>query len=368
MSELIKFKALLSLIFLVMISGCSFAQSNKEFKSFPRIEQLRHSRVEIRELISPSSIHLINDTIILVDKNLEHAIHFYNVSNWSSIGSYGKRGKGPAEVEKPKFHGQFTEENGETYLWFSDIRSFKLFKVSLTKMINDIDSEPEISYRIPPELALSYKEIYAVSDTEFVGTVAGEQLGGRFFHIDMKKKTADWMPNFPKQNLKVPEHKIGYLYSSAAAFNRKTNQIASGMYLFDRIDIVNVLEEKVLTIFQEGNSEIKEVDLRDDSRLFPLKTEFYYTRAYSTENYIYLLYANNTEQQIAESRKSPTELHVFDWDGNPIYKGQLDMHSLGSFFVDEKTRKLYAINYQPEDDDDMIVSFTLSKFVNEKRK
>lgn len=376
-------RAVWFLTFITILHGCGYGQKKeiKTFNSFPITEDLEHVKVEVKEPLTPSSIYLLDTLVVLIDRNLDHAIHFYNISNWSSIAKYGKRGNGPAEMRKPKFHGQFIRENDEVYLWFSDFQSYKLKKMNLKEMINNINAEPIISHKLPPELALTYKEIYAIGDNEFIGTVEGDVIGfsggkkaGRFFRLEMDKKNIEWMPNFPKQKLKVPQDKIGYLYSSTSTFNDRTKQIASAMMLYDRIDIVDVMRDEVLTVVQEDKVKLKEVDLRDDNRLFPLETRFYYSLAYSTDRYVYLLYSNTSEKQSVEfsQGKQPNvpklQLHVFDWNGTPIYRGQLDKWALGSFFVDEKSWKLYAINNQPENEDDMIISYSLAKLGNEKGK
>ena len=62
------------------------------------------------------------------------------------------------------------------------------------------------------------------------------------------------------------------------------------------------------------------------------------------------------------------QLQVFDWLGNPVYHAQLDKPSLGTFFVDERTGKMYAIDGYPENEDDMIVSYQLPVLIDAKGK
>lgn len=349
----------------------------KTFNSFPVSEKLSHSKVTIHEPLTPTSIYLLDSIVVLIDSNLDHALHFYNISDWSLIAKYGKRGDGPGEVIKPKFHGQFVQERGETYLWLSDYRTFKLKKLSLNKMMSNENAEPEVSLKMRPQIAWIYADIYAVSDNEFIGPVTGDIIGvtedkeaGRFYRYNVKDQSISWMPNFPKQKLSVPQEKIGYLYSSASTFNSKTKKIASAMKFYDRVDIVDVIKGEVLTIVQKDKVGLKEVDLKDERSLIPPETMSYYTRAYSTERYIYLIYSNITYQEGNEvfqgiGQNVPKEqLHVFDWKGIPVFKGELDKWALGSFFVDEKTWTLYAINNEQEDEEDMIILYSLPKLDN----
>ena len=343
----------------------------KTYSSFPKELSLRHSKVAIREALTPNTIHLHDSVVILVDQNADPAIHFYNIKDWSLISSYGKRGDGPAEVRIPKFHGQLVYEKDNVYLWFSDFRTTKLLKLNFKDILNNINTEPETSLKMPYEVGMLYDDIFALSDTKFVGTVQGNVVdftgenSGRFFKADVKNKSISWIPNFPEQTLENPEGKIGHLYSSETVINLQSNLLASAMRFYDRIDIVDVTENKVLTIVHEDEVEPKEVDLRHDSRLIPPQTRYYYGKGFATANHLYFWYGNFTEQQSIDyfdgkiSEFPNLQLKVFDWEGYPVLKVQVDKHNLGSFFVDEKTWTLYAIDHDPEKEDEVIVSYQL---------
>ena len=371
------------LFFIFTLQGCGHGQTIdiKPYNSFPKSESLKNSKIQINEVLYPESIHLIDDLVVIMDQKSDYAVHFYKLSDWSLIAKYGTRGNGPAEVQTLKFHGQSVKENNETYLWFSDFKTFRLKKINLSGMISNIQTEPTVSYKLPPELAMTYKDIYAISDNEFVGTVEADVIGitgnlkaGRFFHLNMNDKSIQWTPNFPEQKLQEPKNKLGYLYSSRTTFNNTTHQIASGMKHFNRIDIIDVLKDKVLTVVHKDNVKVREVDLRHESFLIPPDTKYYYSSGYSTDRFIYFLYSNTTPQQGSDfwngliSDYPNIQLHVFDWEGNPIYRAEFDKPSLGSFFVDEKTWKLYAIDGYPENEDDMIISYNLPNLLNEKNK
>ncbi|KYG80519.1 TolB-like protein [Roseivirga ehrenbergii] len=383
MSKFINTRTAALLIFTFTIYGYGYGQTRdiKPYNSFPKNESLKHSKIQINEVLYPESIHLIDDLAIIMDQKSDYAVHFFKLSDWSLIAQYGTRGNGPAEVQTLKFHGQFIKEGNETYLWFSDFKTFRLKKISLSGMLNNIKTEPVISYKLPPELAMTYDDIYAVSDNEFIGTIQGnifdftdDPKAGRFFNLNMSDKNIKWTPNFPEQKLQGPKEKLGYLYSSHTTFNNSTNQIASALRYYDRIDIIDVVKDKALTVVQEDNVKFKEVDLTDDYYLTPPKTRFYNGLGYSTDKFIYFFYSNTTAQQGIDFYKGLTsnypnkELLVFDWEGNPVYHAQLDKPSLGSFFVDEKTWKLYAIDGYPENEDDMIISYSLPNLLGEKRK
>ena len=370
----------LTIIGLVTIlQGCSYGQSieTKTFETFPIKETLEHSPVQIDEPITPRSIHLVENTIILIDRNSEYTIHLYDINNWKLKTVYGRRGDGPAEMRSPNFHGQAVKEGNDTYLWFSDIRNYKLKKISLEKMLVNESTEPDLSLKLPPELALAYKDVFAVNDSEFFGTVEGDIIGlsgnenaGRFFRFKTGSEIS-WIPNFPIQELEVPQNKIGYLYSSRVAFNPKTQQIASGMLYFDRVDYIDILNEKVITAVQESKVDTEDVNFNGDNYLIPPSVTNYHVSAYGTENFAYFFYSNATNQQAIDyydgkiSSFPNLELHVYDWKGNPVYKAELDKWALNSFFIDEDSWRLFAVDSDPEEEDQVIISYQLPNLQNE---
>lgn len=344
----------------------------KVFDSFPITENLEHEVFSLNELLTPSTIHLIDTIVVLVDERADYSFHFYDVRDWAYLGKYGKRGNGPEELGKPIFHGQFTRDAGQRFFWFSDFNTFKLRKVNLERALIDDVIKPDITDVLPPELAMTYDDVYAISDKEFVGTVQGD-LGdydefGRFFRFEVGNSQISWVSNFPKQELKVERDKIGYLYSSRSTFNPATKQIASAMKYYDRLDVIDVAKNNVLTIVEKGKEETEEVDMRHRRSLIPPDVKTYSSYVNSSEKYIYQLYrvsTGNDEREYFEGNKnvmSKFQLRVFDWEGNPVYRAVLDSINLFSFFIDEVSWKMYAINYDRENENEFIMSYDLKKF------
>lgn len=71
-------------------------------------------------------------------------------------------------------------------------------------------------------------------------------------------------------------------------------------------------------------------------------------RIYATDNYIYMLYNPNTEK-MRRSRKDKynSEIWIFDWDGIPIQKLELDAKIM-CFCVDEYSSKIFCILNAPD--------------------
>ncbi|OEK04161.1 hypothetical protein BFP71_11790 [Roseivirga misakiensis] len=365
---------MLLLVLIVISLGCKseIGKGLIVYDSFQVNDVLTHQVHKISEPLSPSRIDIIDSLVLMIDYKMEHAFHFYKISDWSYLGGFGKVGDGPDEVKMPRFHGQFVKKNDETFFWVSDFRTYDLKKINLYDLLATGDAVPKVRLKLPPVLTWTYNDIYAISDEEFIGTVEGdvskEALGvesGRFFSYKSQGDTVTWLPNWPIQETEVDAEKIGYLYSSFSSFNSSTNQVVSSMKFYDRIDLVDVINNSVSTLIQNGNESIKEVDLKDDRYLIPPNAMNYNGFNYATTNYIYQLYNKFSESDSKDffaGRQNAIpmyELRVFDWSGKAIYKATLDKRRLGRFFVDENTWTMYVINNGREQEEDLIISYQL---------
>lgn len=79
--------------------------------------------------------------------------------------------------------------------------------------------------------------------------------------------------------------------------------------------------------------------------------EFYYVDAYSTENYIYVLYSGKTMEEISSAAFMEASLSntimVYDWSGEHLYDLKTDLDLL-KICVSDNDKELYAISMNDE--------------------
>ncbi|MCC5943580.1 MAG: hypothetical protein JJT94_01490 [Bernardetiaceae bacterium] len=69
----------------------------------------------------------------------------------------------------------------------------------------------------------------------------------------------------------------------------------------------------------------------------------YYFDACVTDNYIYALYLEQPESKYLDEPTS-TEIHIFDWDGNPVANIKTEDYLI-SIAIDEERGKIYGLDF-----------------------
>jgi len=136
------------------------------------------------------------------------------------------------------------------------------------------------------------------------------------------------------------------VYLKSAAVKPDGKKFASVYGNFKRLRIYN--DEG--TLLNEISVEIPPFTYSSD----PKEKYSYYTYPLGTDNYVYAICRN---RKSGEPQKDFTELHVFDWTGNPVAKLILDK-VLNCFTVSEKDKLLYGVNNE-EGNEDKIFTYSL---------
>lgn len=124
--------------------------------------------------------------------------------------------------------------------------------------------------------------------------------------------------------------------NSADRIKPDLSKIAMGMLMFNQINILDLKENNNFTITAAtGNTYLSKKYLDEHEPII------YYCDLECTDKYIYALYVN---QKMSEWQRiaHPTEIHVFDWNGNAVYKLKTQ-ETLLNIDIDETGQKIYGL-------------------------
>jgi hypothetical protein len=133
------------------------------------------------------------------------------------------------------------------------------------------------------------------------------------------------------------------MIATCTIFNKELKKYASSMIFQDQINIYDLNNpEKSFAISLNKNIS----SIVDNSQtIMPFKKE-YYVDIRESRSKIFALYANQTRKDWATGDK-PAEIHVIDWDGNPICK-LLTKEKLLHFDIDKENNQLYGLTEKQE--------------------
>lgn len=143
-----------------------------------------------------------------------------------------------------------------------------------------------------------------------------------------------------------PKHKSWSAYLGDFIVHSQGKRLAYAYKSFKRIVFLDpeTGDAKVVSFNKDGV-----VAANDIVTLGPDNVTYYWG-ASASENHLYLTYSGRTPIQVTqENTKTDGYIFVeqFDWNGTPIRKFRLD--HWGPTYVDEKTKKIYQLNYKYDD-------------------
>jgi hypothetical protein len=311
--------------------------------------------------INPSWIQVVNDSyLLLVDQFADPAITLYTLPDFKKVATTAKLGKGPFEFITPKLEGNPFIENDSTFIYVSDYNAHILYKLNITRLINGTGKEFTKIDDIHHDLVMGWLDLYPIDNRFILGTSFNNR--GRVFRWDRVAGTVKYIPNFPAPTVPVPRDQIGNFYYSFSAYNPKRKIMASALQLFNEVDFFDDTAQLVRSV-QFNDVSRGQPLLRTDGYPYPDETKFYFSRAYGTDRFLYLM-AEDRRVMNRLSSGLAFYLKLFDWDGNYLGKWKLERFNLGAFAVCERYQKIYAINYGPDMESYPIITYDLSNLIN----
>lgn len=340
---------LLSLI--ILLNSCNTKERTAIIRKLPRETKLTGKFVGPKDqLLFANKVGLYDSLLIVIDIKNENNdfIQFYRSNDYTFLGSFGRKGRGPNEFQSVEFLNQY-QKGG---MWILDpvMRSFKLYSVK--SMLDSISPEPEITYDIPGSLGI-VTGMYFISDSILMGISRNGM--GRLFIWNPKNNRIHYVENFPKLSHLPKNQNIlnATLYYSYLGIKPDNSGIISAMDMFKRIDCFDSYGNIDLSI-EFSNRKKNTPKLYEYPDKFFDENTYQYLSVFVTKNHIYALYYGD------KIKKGEWELasviHVFDMKGNleSIYKLTVPIIN---FAVDEKNKVIIGLspfNVQP------IVQFNIS--------
>lgn len=344
------------LLLIVILSACKERGDNLK-KSFKEIETIaiESQPVDIEENVSFSSMFKMVsvDNLIIVSeiRDPEYDLKIVNLNN-GKVRKFAKRGKGPDEI---KYRGvNFSIDYHTNQLYLIDGQYSLVYAIDSLKEGNNV---PFKKFSIDKSAPRMRENIYCQNN--IVGMLADEpQPGFGIYDIDSEEMSRIKIPSqdsLPKGTLNNQAFLINHPSDSLVAYFHYTSGICGILDLKnkEKIDIKsNFYWATTNKKIKSGNKTITAHNKEDERNGFIAAT--------SDENYIYTLYSGksmnvNSVKELTNAFLSNV-VYVFDWEGRPIKKYQLD-EEVRSITIDQKDNVLYAASYK--NDNPQLIKFQL---------
>jgi hypothetical protein len=354
------------LLFSLLVFGCKKADPDSTiekdktytFQKWPKTVQLASKSTESFEenLYFPTSINAIGKYLVFTERAGTAKIKIFSLDDYSYITSYGKEGQGPNEFVA--ISGIIQDEGkNQPYLTFYDWGKKLILKHNIDRLANDQDDPaPVKQYVLPPDMIQAHKVFFSPIDSTITGF--GGVNKGKLFNYNIASDTLEaTTPFIPRISYSAEQYKLGKLYRGPVALNPINEKIAVASRLFSQLEIydyeLNLLKAtrlgKAIDIETRKPDSKMEVQPSSDSKLK-------YTNIDFNEENIFLYYENRTLQEMNEGVCHNSEIHTYNWEGNPEVRYQLE--GCPNFIAyDHINRRFIGIFIFPEEDGEELIRY-----------
>lgn len=326
-----------------MLTNCNKPPEYETFADFPVSLELSHKPISLgTPIMYPSDFVFLDSALVVLDISGDYFLSFFTLDDYSLINQSIRRGRGPMEEES--VFGLF-EGMDKNELWYKTLSGIKIVKYNMGEenliYIRDIpncDSFDGVTYMLNDEVLgipqYSQEKEFVKVSTEDCDIVA-------------------FGPDFPAIGKKLDMKEKSYLLRNNQITVKPDGSLFAALYhYFPMLRIFNADDGSLKADIRfENNHEFPLAKIDPNaSQTETLSTITNYFTSHSTSRYIYASYSGESlldlqPDIIQEGFKIidfTNEIHVFDWDGNPVKRLILDKR-IFAFAVSPDDKTLLAI-------------------------
>jgi len=322
-----KKKNLVSIIILVIcfLAGYSENTTNQHeirtFNNFPIISNLIHEKITTEaNLYMPVGLLLLDSFLITLDLKADTFFNVFSVPDLKHQGGFITRGPGPEE--EILIYPYMSKVSGNTFL-YNNVTSVKTATFNKKKNALEIITKIEL----PPEI-MDMWYILKLGDSIIGNKMSQNRKNNReFIGYDLKEKTIfDFGCEYPRVEKKIKDPlQNNQNFGKACVLKPDGSAIA---VVYDKFPFLRIYTT---------TGEIKHEVRLNNGQSFPYalfdenssdgfdEVMQNYRWIKSSNHYIYALYIGKKSKELPMGLNDfSNEIHVWDWDGEPVKKILLD--------------------------------------------
>lgn len=330
----------------ILLVGCVHVEEHGNrlmIERFPIEEVVMLDSCEVEPVLFFLGDMLINNNILItMDLKNDVFFQFFKIPDLSYLGSSTLKGEGPDDEIMILPNLQTVTDS----IWtFRTLSHQKIVRYDWMK--NKLCLVEAI--KIPNEYSMVMNS-FLLKDKILGYDLLGENEK-EYIACDLKSgKVEDFGEEFPKVSFSVKTKNPNVLYSKIMSAKNDCSSFAA---LYDKFPLLRIYDKEgaVLSEVEFSNNQRNPLCYATEfsSNEDVLSTTINYMKIKTTDRYIYGLYSGKTHLELSTSSTDMSdycsEVHVWDWMGNPIKRFVLDK-PVGCFAVsqDDSIMIFYSYN------------------------
>ena len=268
---------------------------------------------------------MLDSVLVTIDMKANPFFRVFILPDFQYIGGFIQKGSGPGEEVSidPFIHGL----SGNKFLYKS-LKSVKIVDFEMKKQKIEILE----NIKLPGKL-MAFSHIFMLRDSLLCGWDLNQNGSKEFLKYNPRTNTiSEFGPNYSRIIKDVPPQRKAAIFSKAVTVKPDKTAFAAVYDKFQMLRIFNLNGTLLKEVrFKDSPNPPKGIIIGDFTAVNPDELIMHYQKIQSTNRYIYALYSGKSVSHMSPDNRGIAdicdEIHVWDWEGNPIAK-----ISLGKYF------------------------------------
>lgn len=305
-------------VFVFAIIGCESESDSKlrtlENPAFQIEQTLSAEVIEISEdLFAVSSVNVSGNKLIISDDGTDSVFKIFELPTLEFLYKDGVVGNGPGELQSPFSESTFVSGD---LLEVQDNNKIKRFRIGKNNF-------EYLGAELLPLIGNPINGLKKVNDSIYIALNAMEDASSEFISINLEKSEVSFkFSPYNDDGFSFPNSMARYqIYLKSSTVNSDVGRLASFYYFFNKFKIHN-LKGELLHEIDIVNDRYTNTEIILDQAV---KNVMYHVKPYSNSDFIFTMELGETKDEVLETQDTFKPLiNVWDWEGNPIARFQID--------------------------------------------
>jgi hypothetical protein len=318
-------KKLIWILILLVFTDCSPKNTLYEsYDHFPELTNLTHQLIKLPPVVSqPMHIVLLETALVITDLKSDHFFHIFNYPGFTYSGSFVRKGKGPGEE---LFINPFVHKTQDDLIVYQSVNFINTLKFNPASASLEIAKSLEVIGNL-----IDFQQMFPLGESYIAWNLLDDCSRELLLYDPSQERTFSFGPPLPDYGRQLPLAKQKMISDKIFSVKPDQKKFAALFFYFPILRIY-AADGTLLKDARYNNHQQFPEAVISEYRTAALheKVMINYQKIKSTDQFIYGLYVGKTHGELPEMsdfyhfHDNSAEIHVWDWEGNPVRKLLLD--------------------------------------------
>ncbi len=312
---------ILTISLIIFVYGCSVNEQNIDkiiLEKFPVTDTLKSEKIGVPVLmLDPRRMQISDSILIVLQPKGKIKFEFFLLPECKYLKGYGVDGKGPEDFTHIAT-GTFTVSTNNKLVLIDRRNRIRFFN------LNNIQTDnwhPVNSFSMPREITPTFQMVYN-GDSIIYGHARNETLNAEVYSYNIHTQEVSTLIHYPKIYPGMSSYDKSRVFIHGLGLKPDGSKLVSAYYYFKKIRIYDITTGHSIEVVYKDAPKPEDIStIKKTIRGYYIThfITFFMGDLRTTNKYIYVEMVNKKIEDLDPSAlNNETEIHIFDWEGNPV--------------------------------------------------